>query len=175
MQPNRYHGVQYGNAMHSIMQHLHFESCDSKLTIQQDISRLVSAGLITPQQAEIVNVDAIYRFFQTDIGSRLRNCRDVLREFKFSILEDASIYYSDVHDEKILLQGVIDCALIESDGITVIDFKTDYITENNIDDKVAQYTSQVTAYANAISRIYQKPIISAFLYFFSTEQLIAIM
>lgn len=175
MQPNRYHGVQYGNAVHSIMQHLHFESCDSKLTIQQDISRLVSAGLITPQQAEIVNVDAIYRFFQTDIGSRLRNGRDVLREFKFSILEDASIYYSDVHDEKILLQGVIDCALIESDGITVIDFKTDYITENNIDDKVAQYTSQVTAYANAISRIYQKPIISAFLYFFSTEQLIAIM
>lgn len=175
MQPHRSHGVEYGNALHSVMQHLRFENCHSKQGIQQDIDRMVSAGMVTPQQAEIVNLDAIYRFFQTDVGVKLRNCDEVLREFKFSILEDASTYYSDVTNEKILLQGVIDCAMIESGGITVIDFKTDYITDDNIHDKISQYTSQVTAYASAIARIYQKPVKSAYLYFFSSGQLISVM
>ena len=52
---------------------------------------------------------------------------DVIREFKFSLLADASIFAENLYDEKILLQGVVDCALIEPDGITIIDFKTDFV------------------------------------------------
>ena len=162
----------FGNAMHNVMQYLNFECCDSIDGIQHEILRMVDASLITPEQAQAVDGEKIYRFFQTDLGLRLRSGTDVLREFKFSILEDASNYYRDVRGDKILLQGVVDCALIESEGITVLDFKTDHIHSGNLEEKIASYTPQVTTYVNALSRIYERPVKAAFIYFFSCEKLI---
>ena len=72
-----------------------------------------------------------------------------LREFKFSILEKASDYYEGVDSDSILLQGVVDCALIEDDGVIVLDFKTDRITKENRSERIAQYRRQVEAYARA--------------------------
>ena len=69
----------------------------------------------------------------------------------------------------------MDCALIEEDGIVLLDFKTDTVTENTIGEKVANYSSQIETYAKALSRIYEKPIKSAYLYFFRVKKLIPIL
>ena len=167
-------GTQYGNALHSVMQYLDFQSTATVTGIASDMKRMVDAALITQQQADLVDTEKIHRFFQSELGNQIRKGSEVLREFKFSILEDAQKYYPDVREDTILLQGVIDCALVDPDGITVIDFKTDYITQDNFSDKIAQYTRQVETYANAISRIYERPIKSAYLYFFHTEELVKI-
>lgn len=94
------------------------------------------------------------------------HAKQVLREFKFSILENASSYDPDLHQEQILLQGVVDCALIEEDGITVLDFKTDSVTEETFPMLAERYRPQVSTYADAISKIYKKPVKHALLYFF---------
>ena len=160
--------------MHSVMQYLNLSCCNNEQAILSDICRMETAGLITKQQAESVDTGRIFRFFQTDLGQKLISSKEILREFKFSILDDASKYYEDVRDDYILLQGVIDCALVENEGITVIDFKTDYITEDNLDEKIEHYQMQVSTYANALEKIYQKPVIAAYIYFFSCEKLICI-
>jgi len=167
-------GTEYGNALHAVMQYLNFCKCTSIKDIRSDIKRITSSGLITTEQAEIVDVEKILRFFQTELGVKLRSGTEVLREFKFSILEEASDYYSGVSDDTILLQGVVDCALIEKEGITILDFKTDFITDANLDEKVNVYDTQVKTYAKALSRIYQKPVVASYIYFFSSEQLICI-
>lgn len=167
-------GTEYGNAMHNVMQYLNFNCCSDTGSIAEDVHRMVAAKLITPEQAKMVDLEKICNFFQTDLGQRLISKTEILREFKFSILENASEYYSGVTDDAILLQGVIDCALIEEDGITVIDFKTDFITDTNLGDKVDQYREQVHIYAKALSRIYEKPIKASYIYFFSSEQFICI-
>lgn len=167
-------GTEYGNALHSVMQYLNFSCCYSVEAIHNDIERMVTTGLITQGQAEIIDVVKIFSFFQTELGKKLRNSTEILREFKFSILVNADTYYSGVQDDQILLQGVVDCALIEDCGITIIDFKSDFISDHNLQDKVIQYTEQVRTYAKALSRIYQKPIIAAYLYFFSSGQLISV-
>lgn len=167
-------GTEYGNALHSVMQYLDFSCCHSTSAILCDIERMVTTGLITKEQAEIIDVEKIYQFFKTELGRKLFNNDNVLREFKFSILVNADTYYPGVQDDQILLQGVVDCALIEDCGVTIIDFKSDLITSNNLQNKVIQYTEQVKTYANALARIYQKPIIAAYLYFFSSAQLISV-
>lgn len=167
-------GVAFGNAMHSVMQHLNFKCCRSITDIQNDIERMVLAKLITREQADMVAIDKIYRFFQSDLGKRFAIGNEVLREFKFSILEDASEYYKGAAGDSILLQGVIDCALIEEEGIIILDFKTDWITDANRQEKVALYRDQIATYAKALSRIYEKPVAGAYLYFFSSEEFVAI-
>lgn len=173
-QGHKNRGTEYGNALHSIMQYLNFDCCHCVEAIQDDIVRMVSAGLITQEQAEIIDVVTIFNFFQTELGKKLCSSTQILREFKFSILVNADTYYSGIHNDQILLQGVVDCALIEDCGITIIDFKSDFITENNLQEKIHQYSEQIKTYANALSRIYQKPIIAAYLYFFSSGQLISV-
>ena len=112
----------------------------------------------------------IAAFFETEIGRKLRSGENVLREFKFSILEDGANYDAALAGEQILLQGVVDCALMEEDGITVIDFKTDYVTAETLPQKVAHYAPQVQAYADALERIYGRKVKAALLYFFHVEE-----
>lgn len=167
-------GTQYGNAMHNAMQYLQFSCCSSIEDIRQDIQRMACAKLISPEQASLVDVERIFRFFQTEIGRQLVTAKEVLREFKFSILDTAAQYYSGVDNDAILLQGVIDCALIEEDGITVLDFKTDFITETNLSEKIELYREQVQTYARALERIYEMPIKASYIYFFSSQQFVRI-
>ena len=98
-----------------------------------------------------------------------------MREFKFSILDDAEHYYPGVGGEEILLQGVVDCALIESDGITVIDFKSDRVSTETIHIAAEESRQQIIAYVKALERIYQMPVKAALLYFFSINTFIEVM
>ncbi len=167
-------GMSYGNAMHAVMQHVRFSSCTDLEGTQLEIKRLVDEGYISPEQGKIVNARQISEFFTSEIGKKLQTESNVIREFKFSVLDDASRYCPEVQNEQILLQGVVDCALIESDGISIIDFKTDRVTQETLSAVTERYRPQLEAYSNALSRIYQKPIKSAQLYFFHTKQFVSI-
>ena len=92
---------------------------------------------------------------------------NIVREFKVSLLDDAQRYADNVLGEKILLQGVVDCALIEADGITIIDYKTDAVTQDTVAAVANGYAMQVRAYARAMERIYNLPIKASLLYFFN--------
>ncbi len=163
-------GKNYGNTIHSVLQYIHFASCDSKEAISTEIKRMVKEELISNEQAESVDCEKIFRLFSSPIGKKLRTSKNVLREFKFSLLDSAAKYYSNTIDEKVLLQGVVDCALIEEDGIIVLDFKTDYVTDETVSDVAESYRSQVSVYAEAMKRIYQLPVKAAVLYFFSLNR-----
>ena len=97
-----------------------------------------------------------------------------LREFKFSILDDGIHYDTSLHGEQVLLQGVVDCALLEPDGITVVDFKTDYVTEETISQIISRYRPQVQTYADALQRIYEQQVKARYLYLFHLDRLVAL-
>ena len=69
----------------------------------------------------------------------------------------------------------MDCAIIEDDGITVLDFKTDFATDETIDQIADRYRSQVQTYASAMERIYQKPVKATYLYFFSLDRIVEVL
>ena len=167
-------GAEAGTAMHAVMQYIRFGQCKDAESVGKEVQRLVSQQRITPQQADLVSCESIAEFFQTDIGRTLQTHPRVLREFKFSILDDAANFDSSLAGEQILLQGVVDCAMVDDDGITVIDFKTDYVTEETLGDKVAYYRPQILAYGDALCRIYQTKIKASFLYFFRLNRFVKI-
>ena len=167
-------GLRRGNAFHIVMQHIRYDACIGRIEIIREIERLVLEGYITQEQADFVNPEKIAAFFNTPIGQKLTVCDRVLREFKFSILDDAAHYDPDVAGEQILLQGVVDCALIDDTGITVIDFKTDRVSSHSVAMAAENYRPQVEAYANALKRIYRLPIKSVMLYFFEPEILVSL-
>ena len=166
-------GKEYGNALHAAMQYINYVACTDEASVAEEVQRLIRQAYLSPEQGEMVDVRAISQFFATDIGQRLRK-GNVIREFKFSILQDASEQDATLSGEMILLQGVVDCALLEDDGLTIIDYKTDKVTEESLPEKVTQYTPQVQAYAKALQRIYNKPIKKRLLYFFHIGRFIEV-
>ena len=164
---SRVDGRAVGNAIHSAMQYIRYDACTSEESVKAEVSRLIQDGFLTEEQGNLVKCDQIARFFQSEIGKKLTSGIPHLREFKFSILDAGENYGHDLEGEQVLLQGVVDCALLEDDGITVIDFKTDYVTEKTIHDRAEGYRQQLEAYSDALSRIYENRVKSRYLYFFA--------
>ena len=129
-------------------------------------------GFLTREQGALVNTEKLARFFLTDLGRKLCSGAPCLREFKFSILDDGGHYGDGLEGEQVLLQGVVDCALLEPEGISVIDFKTDRVTEETIHTTADCYSLQVQTYADALSRIYEMPVKRKLLYFFSLDMFV---
>ena len=73
-----------------------------------------------------------------------------------------------------LLQGVVDCALMEEDGITILDFKSDHVSEDTIDLVAKRYLPQLQTYAEALAKIYEMPIKAKYLYFFRLDRLLEV-
>lgn len=159
-------GTAYGNAMHAVMQYISYEACTDRMAVCKQIELLVEHGYITREQAALTDPGRIAAFFSTELGVKLRHSDHVLREFKFSILEDAQAYGAGLKSEQVLLQGVVDCALVEEDGITIVDFKTDHVTPETLEAVTGRYAVQVRTYADAMSRIFEKPVLRKALYFF---------
>ena len=64
--------------------------------------------------------------------------------------------------------------MVEEEGITVVDFKTDYVTEETMNTVVDRYRSQIGIYADALSRIYRTAIKDKFLYLFHLDRFVSV-
>lgn len=163
-------GKEFGNAVHNVFRFIDFSQCGSVEGVDRELHRLKDEGFISTEHAGIIKSDMLWSFFNSDLGMKLVSAKNVLKEFKFSLLEDASEYDPTLAEEKILLQGVVDCALIEDDGITVVDFKTDRVMQESLNLLVQKYSEQVQTYASALSRIYDLPIKAKCLYFLNINK-----
>jgi len=163
-----------GTALHLAMQYIDFANCEDTEGVTGELQRLTEKGLLTEEQAAAIDTAKITQFLKSDIGKRVRNAKDVKREFKFSLLCPASQFFPCGGDDELLLQGVIDCFFEEDGALTVVDFKTDRVTPETLEEKTNQYTPQLTTYAQALKRITNKQVREAVLYFFALNKGITI-
>jgi ATP-dependent helicase/nuclease subunit A len=166
-------GNVYGNLIHRVMEYLDYKNCGDMDSIRAQVDALVTRGLLSREEADAADVSQLAAFFDSAIGKTLRNHPNVLREFQFSILDDPDD--PALAGEKVLLQGVVDCAMVDNDGIVILDFKTDQVSENDVEDKMSLYRPQISTYAKALSRIYGKPVKAAYLYFFRLNRTISVI
>ncbi|MBQ3216455.1 MAG: helicase-exonuclease AddAB subunit AddA [Oscillospiraceae bacterium] len=158
-----------GTAIHLAMQFIRYENCSDLMGVEDELKRLLNKRFLTAQQVEAVDAGKILAFFRTEIGKRVQQGGRVVREFKFSILDDAATYDGRLKGEEILIQGVTDCCLLEDDGLTVLDFKSDRITPGGEKDRTEYYRGQLDAYSRALGRIFDLPVKERILYFFATD------
>lgn len=154
-----------GTAAHLVMQFIDFAAVSDERSVAGEIERLRRDGFVTPQQAEAVSPETILAFFRSDIGRRIAAAEEVRRELPFSLLCPASDFIPGGGDEKVLLQGVIDCCILEDGEMTIIDYKTDGVTADEAPERAASYSGQLRAYAGALQRITGRRVRQAVLYF----------
>ena len=162
--------VERGSAIHLVMQHIDFEKCGSENSVREEIKRLVENSIITQDEADAAAPGAIVRFFESDIGRRIRKADKLYREFKFSLLVPACELLGGECEDEILLQGVTDCCIEENGELTVVDYKTDRVYGEALMERAAEYEKQLNAYALAMEKITGKRVRQKLLWFFSEEK-----
>lgn len=116
-----------------------------------------------------MDVAAIDRFLASPLAEELRQAKELEREFRFSLLVPAGMYYPELGEEdEVLLQGVVDLYAVSDGKVTVVDFKTDRVTERTLPERVARYRPQLEAYSGALEKILDKTVARRVLYFFHT-------
>ena len=111
---------------------------------------------------------------QSELGRRIRSADRVLREFKFSILVPVNELLGGACTDEVLLQGVVDCCIEENGGLTVIDYKTDYVTPETAEARAKEYRPQLSAYALAMERVTGKRVKESVLWFFSADKYVTV-
>ena len=163
--------AEIGTAHHLFMQFCDFGTAGAPGGVEQELKRLADKRILSPEQAKAVDVSKIEAFFASGLYRGLMAQNTVRREFKFSVLVPAAQYFpaaADAPEEKVLLQGVIDCLIDTPEGYVILDFKTDRVSENGIAARAEQYRPQLEAYALAVREIFGRPVKQCVLYFFHT-------
>lgn len=157
---------QRGTATHLVMQYLPLDG-----DVLETIRDLVARRLLTAEQACSVDMNAVRRFLGSPLAEVLRAAERIEREYRFSVLVNACDYFEAVNpSDQVLLQGVVDLFAETEDGIIVVDFKTDFVTDHTIEEKSEYYRPQVEAYSTALEQILEKKVVRRVLYFLRTGQ-----
>jgi len=167
-------GAERGVAVHTLLQFIDFAKVDTRQAVEEEITRLLEKGHITPRQAQAIEPERILSLFASETGQRIRRADELWRELRFSLLSGAENWFAVPQGEEVLLQGVIDCCIREGDHLTVIDYKTDYVTGETVAAKAGEYAPQVRAYATAVSRILGLPVRECVLYFLRLNRAIKV-
>ena len=155
-----------GVATHLFLQYMDFSKAASRAGLKAELERLRAERYLSEREAEAVNLTAIERLFASPLGERMLRAKELLREFRFSLLLDARTLYPGAAGEELLLQGVVDCCLVEDDGLVIVDYKTDRVkTDAEIAARAEHYRGQLAAYSEALRRILQKPVKRCVLFF----------
>ena len=147
-------GAQRGTMVHHVLSLINLQAMQGSLeeSLWQELRRLEAMGCITAEESNVINHGSLLRFYQSSIGQRMLRSPDVRREWGFNLRME----------EDTLLQGVIDCAFMENGNWVLMDYKTDYITDE--DAFIQRYAMQLEWYARALERITGIPVKEMWLY-----------
>lgn len=162
-----------GTAHHLFLQFCDFARCESAEGRAAERERLRERHILSDAQADAIRMDNIAAFFESDLYRELKGAQAVHREFKFSVLVPAGDYYPqavDFPEERVLVQGVIDCLIETKDGLLVLDFKTDRVPKSRVRERAEQYRAQLSAYRRAAEEVFGRPVQACALFFLHSGQ-----
>ncbi|MDB4868237.1 MAG: ATP-dependent helicase, partial [Cohnella sp.] len=163
-----------GTAFHLVMQHLPLKSDLGADEITALLDRMVERLLLTLEQRLTVDPATMASFCRSPLFERMCRADRVWREVPFTYGIAAGEIYPDMNEqgseETVIIQGVIDCLFADSDGLVLVDYKTDELGGRSAADAAEKHRFQVERYGEAAAHILERPLTEAYVYFFDGGQ-----
>jgi len=172
-----------GSATHSFLERVSLETAGSEPQLRREIDRLVKEKALTPEQAELISVENVARFWKSELGRGIQSqAAFVERELPFTAklrLNELSSVLGRVDateelDDFVVIQGIADLAVLLPESIQLVDFKTDNVAGAALAERAKQYEPQLKLYGLALSRIYKRPVAGAWLYFLAAGKAVSV-
>lgn len=182
-----FNSAEKGTIFHLAMQLLDFSKFDTEdiLKIREEIklqiNSFVEKNIMSLDEAETININWIVKFIQSDIFKEIYIANKSEKLFKEKAI-DYNIKLKNLfkdenieEDEKIMVVGIIDLFFENENGeIILLDYKTDYVTKENLEEVKARYKVQLDLYKSAIEDISGKKVAKKGLYLFGINEFVKI-
>lgn len=156
-------GAFIGTAVHAALQYLPSDGSLRAEDIPAWLDGLAKRGVISPEQAAAADRSIIGWFLESDLWRRICQSPRVERELSFSVAVDVAKLFETEAQERILLQGVIDCCFMENGKWVIVDYKTDRVPENaRVEPYAMRHAAQVRWYAEALEKLTATAVSSAY-------------
>lgn len=153
--------AQKGTQMHLFAQHSDILLARSNL--ENEVERLSSAGIV---DKKLLNRKQIETFVNSDVAAIMLGAEKIYKEKEFLVpySADAALADKSYKGEELLVQGVIDCLVINADKAFVIDYKTDRVEDMHT--LYERYSKQLELYRYAAKYLYDVDEIKCIIYSF---------
>lgn len=158
-------GTFYGTAFHRIMELWEYpgdgENAANTVTSEQITAfaeKMHSQHRMDRQQVDAIKPGDVAFFINSDLGRRMKKAKEEGRLYR----EQPFVIGIDRSGEMILVQGIVDAYFVEEDGITIVDYKTDRV--DNEEMLIGRYKAQLEYYGIALSQITQRPVKDLLIY-----------
>lgn len=152
--------AEIGTLMHLVLQKLDFKTNYNENNLNELIQKLIYLNIITEKQSKYIDKKKILNFTKTELFKDIQNAKEIYKEqpFHMSVIDENT-------KERILIQGIIDLYYInKNDEIVLVDYKTDYVANNNEQELIEKYKSQLQIYKNAIEEALNKKVERIYIY-----------
>ncbi|MGN0453520.1 MAG: helicase-exonuclease AddAB subunit AddA [Ruminococcus sp.] len=151
-------GTVRGTAMHRFLEKCDFAS--ARRDIKSEINRLVETNNLTGSDAQLLDVEGLLRFVNSDIVTLALETGTYFREYRFTVNMPAAMADSTLPQEalstSVILQGAVDLVVIDSDEAYVVDYKTDRV--KSTDELLSMYSKQLELYKYAVEKVLDKKV-----------------
>ncbi|HBZ0189813.1 TPA: PD-(D/E)XK nuclease family protein, partial [Clostridioides difficile] len=121
------------------------------------------------------------KFFASNIGKRMLNAEIINREKSIYAqvnMKDIYIYEKLINNddkklydnESVMLRGIVDAYFEEDNQIVLVDYKTDFVNEENINQIIEKYKKQLDLYADIIETLTGKSVKEKCIYLFGVDE-----
>ncbi len=170
-------GAELGTAMHLILQYYDYHQPFSQEKLNEEIHRLIAQDKLNHELVSHLSLDQIQWFVESSFAAPFRKHPDRLkREASFSSLLRAETLFPNFSDPtaKILVHGTIDGYYQGDKGITLFDYKTDYVDPTHevsaIEKIKKRYNGQLRLYEQALNQFSANPVIDKYLILLSAKK-----
>ena len=177
---NKISPLERGTIVHLVMEVLDLNRVNTIDEIKEQIKDLIKREIISEKQSLVINPFKVYKFYKSNIGKRALSSNFMKREQSiYSQIKMNDIYLNNediqnnrarYEEESMMLRGIIDLYFEEDDEIVIVDYKTDYIDEENKQDVINRYRKQLDLYADALTKLTGKKVKEKYLYLFNVDE-----
>lgn len=154
-----------GTLIHMCLQRLNEKVEYDINKINELIQELEMKKIITSKEAENINPNKILQFTKSNIWKELKEAKEIQKEKPFYINIPAKEIYKEETEENILVQGIIDLYYIDKfDKLKLVDYKTDYVENNNEKQLMDKYRNQLELYSKALEESFEKKVDKKYIY-----------
>jgi ATP-dependent helicase/nuclease subunit A len=168
-----------GTAHHKFLQFVALENANDVAALKSEANRLEQKNVLSADERVALALEDIAAFWNSEPGRKIRaQAASVRRELpftaRFSPAELAAITgvksAPGLEDEFVVVQGVADLVVLLPEEIWLADFKTDEIRQDGLPDKLKTYAPQLKLYAQALEKIYSRPVTKCWLHFLAARK-----
>ena len=154
-----------GTIMHLCLQKLDYKKEYDLTEIKELIENLVKNEILLPKEAKSVDSKKILAFLSSNIWKEMKEAKEVEQEKPFYLNIKAKEIYNNNSDDEILVQGIIDLYYItNSDELVLVDYKTNYVENNNEQSLKEKYNIQLEIYKKALEKALKRKVNRVYIY-----------